>query len=87
MFQPYFHETGFVVSASTPELIEHIKKDGIDSSEGDFASLETAEYFRSTMPPGVLMSSAGGLKRQWTETGILRKVGLEGLMKSWTLGM
>lgn len=33
------------------------------------------------------MLSAGALKRQWAETGILRKVVLEGLMKSWILGM
>ncbi|KAJ5555235.1 hypothetical protein N7535_007675 [Penicillium sp. DV-2018c] len=54
LFQPYFHETGFIVCGHTPELIEHIKHEEIDQLEGDYTALETADDFRKTMPPGVL---------------------------------
>lgn len=54
VFQPYFHETGFIVSGHTPALIEHIKKEEIDQFEGDWVALDSAEDFRQTMPPGVL---------------------------------
>ncbi|KUM64933.1 hypothetical protein ACN42_g2159 [Penicillium freii] len=53
VFQPYFHETGFIVSGHTPALIEHIKKEEIDQFEGDWVALDSAEDFRQTMP-GVL---------------------------------
>lgn len=69
VFQPHFHETGFIVSGSTLELIEHIKKDEIDSSEGDFVSLETAEDFRSTMPPGILTGDFPNWKGWFSKDG------------------
>lgn len=62
VFKPYFHETGFIVSGSTSELIQHIKEEEIDSSEGDFVALETADDFRKTMPPGVLTGDFPGWK-------------------------
>lgn len=62
IFSPFFHETGFIVSASTPKLIQHIKEGEIDSVRGDFVTLETAEDFRKTMPPGVLTGDFRGWK-------------------------
>jgi sarcosine oxidase/L-pipecolate oxidase len=54
VFKPFFHETGIIFSGSTPALIQHIKEEEVDSSEGEFIALETAQDFRNTMPPGVL---------------------------------
>lgn len=54
VFQPYFHETGFVVSGSELELTDHAKHDIIESSEGGFVPLKIAQDFRGTMPPNVL---------------------------------
>ncbi|KAJ6111886.1 hypothetical protein N7523_007947 [Penicillium sp. IBT 18751x] len=69
VFMPFFHETGFVVSGSTPALIRHIKEDEIDSSEGDFIPLETAQDFRNTMPPGVLTGDFPGWKGWFSKEG------------------
>ncbi|KAJ5692426.1 fructosyl amine:oxygen oxidoreductase [Penicillium macrosclerotiorum] len=54
VFSPFFHETGLIVSASTPALTRHIQEEKIALYEGEFVALETAEDFRRTMPPGVL---------------------------------
>jgi sarcosine oxidase/L-pipecolate oxidase len=69
IFQPYFHETGFIVAGHTPELIEHIKTDEIDHYEGDFEALETSEDFRQTMPPGVLTGDFPGWKGWISRSG------------------
>lgn len=69
VFQPYFHETGFIISGSEPELIDHITKDSIESSEGDFVALETAEDFRETMPPNVLTGDFPNWKGWFSKEG------------------
>ena len=62
VFQPYFHETGFIMAGHTPALIKHIQETEIDVSKADMQKLETAEDFRSTMPEGVLMGDFPGWK-------------------------
>ncbi|KAJ5652143.1 hypothetical protein N7507_009569 [Penicillium longicatenatum] len=69
VFQPYFHETGFIVSGHTPALIQHIKEDEIDPSDAEFVSLETADDFRKTMPPGVLTGDFPGWKGWFSKSG------------------
>lgn len=69
VFRPYFHETGYIVSASTPELIQHIKQEEIDPAKGEFVALETAQAFRNTMPPGVLTGDFPGWKGWFTKSG------------------
>ncbi|KAJ5549062.1 hypothetical protein N7513_006296 [Penicillium frequentans] len=69
VFQPYFHETGFIVSGHTPALIQHIKEDEIEPSDAEFVSLETAEDFRKTMPPGVLTGDFPGWKGWLSKSG------------------
>ncbi|GIJ82921.1 hypothetical protein Asppvi_001436 [Aspergillus pseudoviridinutans] len=69
VFQPYFHETGFIVSGHTPALIDHIRKDEVEPSETNFVKLETAEDFRQTMPPGVLTGDFPGWKGWWHKSG------------------
>ncbi|KAJ5288985.1 hypothetical protein N7478_002015 [Penicillium angulare] len=69
VFQPYFHETGFIVSGHTPALIQHIKEDEIDSSNAQYTLLETADDFRRTMPPGVLTGEFPGWKGWFSKEG------------------
>ncbi|KAJ5885189.1 fructosyl amine:oxygen oxidoreductase [Penicillium taxi] len=69
VFQPYFHETGIIVSGHTPELIQHVKKAEIDPFKADFVALETAEDFRRTMPPGVLTGEFPGWKGWYSKEG------------------
>lgn len=69
VFKQYFHETGVIVSGHTPALIEHIRKDEIESSDADFVELKTAEDFRKTMPPGVLTGEFPGWKGWLNKSG------------------
>ncbi|THC89748.1 hypothetical protein EYZ11_010800 [Aspergillus tanneri] len=69
IFQPYFHETGSIVSGDTPDLIRHIKETEIDSSEGTVVELKTAEDFRNTMPAVVLTGDFPGWKGWLSKTG------------------
>ncbi|KAL3451408.1 FAD dependent oxidoreductase [Aspergillus insuetus] len=62
VFSPYFHETGFIVAGHTLELVRHIKEGEVDFYEGDYVTLNTAEDFRATMPPGVLTGEFPGWK-------------------------
>lgn len=69
IFQPFFHETGAIVSGHTPELIKHIQETEIDTSIADMQKLETAEDFRKTMPQGVLTGDFPGWKGWLHRTG------------------
>ncbi|KAJ5226516.1 fructosyl amine:oxygen oxidoreductase [Penicillium chermesinum] len=69
VFQPYFHETGVIVSGHTPALIQHIREEEIDSSDAEFTALKTADDFRKTMPPGVLTGEFPGWKGWFGRTG------------------
>ncbi|KAJ1706557.1 FAD dependent oxidoreductase [Aspergillus oryzae] len=69
VFQPYFHETGAIVSGHTASLIKHIQEHEIDSSDAEFIKLNTAEDFRKTMPPGILTGNFPGWKGWLNKTG------------------
>lgn len=69
IFQPFFHETGAIVSGHTPELIKHIQETEIDMSIADMQKLETADDFRKTMPQGVLTGDFPGWKGWLHRTG------------------
>ncbi|OJJ72647.1 hypothetical protein ASPBRDRAFT_42374 [Aspergillus brasiliensis CBS 101740] len=69
VFKQYFHETGVIVSGHTPALIEHIRKDEIESSDAEFVELKTAEDFQKTMPPGVLTGEFPGWKGWLNKSG------------------
>ncbi|KAJ5820060.1 hypothetical protein N7474_005651 [Penicillium riverlandense] len=91
VFQPYFHETGFIVSGHTQALIAHIKTEEVDQCEGDFVSLETAEDFRKTMPPGVLTGDFPGWKGWLSRSGAgwihARKAMLSAYIEASRLGV
>ena len=69
IFQPYFHETGFIISAHTPSLIEHIKEEEIESTNAEYTVLETASDFQKTMPPGILTGNFPGWKGWFSQSG------------------
>ncbi|KAK9769610.1 putative FAD dependent oxidoreductase [Seiridium cardinale] len=54
VFSPYYHDTGYIVAASSPEVLQHLKDREIRHHESSFKKLDTAEDFQSTMPAGVL---------------------------------
>jgi sarcosine oxidase/L-pipecolate oxidase len=54
VFSPYYHDTGLIIAASTPEGMKHVLEDEIGSQADDFTKLSTAQDFKDTMPRGVL---------------------------------
>lgn len=54
VFIPYYHNTGYIVAASTPEALHTLETREIRHHVGRFTPLNTAEDFRTTMPSGVL---------------------------------
>lgn len=54
VFSPYYHDTGYIVAASSSEVLENLEEREIRHHESSFKKLSTAEDFQSTMPPGVL---------------------------------
>ncbi|KAI9037279.1 NAD(P)/FAD-dependent oxidoreductase [Aspergillus affinis] len=69
IFTPYFHETGSIIAAHTPALIEHIKESEIDPVKDTFTELTTADDFRNTMPPGVLTGPFPTWKGWFSKSG------------------
>ncbi|KAM0300187.1 hypothetical protein ACHAPM_006493 [Fusarium culmorum] len=68
VFKPYYHDTGYVISASTRNAIRKIIV-GIGHKIGDFVPLITAEDFRNTMPKGVLTGDFPGWKGFYKSKG------------------
>ncbi|KAL4967691.1 NAD(P)/FAD-dependent oxidoreductase [Aspergillus stella-maris] len=62
LFSPYFYETGFIIAADKPELIQAIKEHEVDVHDADYEPLQTAEDFRRIMPEGVLTGEFKGWK-------------------------
>ncbi|KAJ3537248.1 hypothetical protein NM208_g6389 [Fusarium decemcellulare] len=60
VFSPYYHDTGFIISASIPEGIRHVTEEEVGDQTDDFKPLETAQDFRQTMPEGVLTGDFPG---------------------------
>jgi sarcosine oxidase / L-pipecolate oxidase len=68
VFKDFFHETGMIIAASSPEGIEHVKtEEGID--DGTWTDLKSAEDFRSTMPAGVLRGEFPSWWGWWKKSG------------------
>ncbi|KAH9892190.1 FAD dependent oxidoreductase [Xylariomycetidae sp. FL2044] len=54
VFKPYFHDTGYIVAASSTEAVKHLEEREIQHQKDSFKKLSTAQDFHATMPPGVL---------------------------------
>lgn len=69
VFAPYYHSTGYIVAADTSAALKKVEKRKVSSSGSDYISLETAEDFRKTMPPGVLTGDFPGWKGVFKSSG------------------
>lgn len=67
MFKDFYHDTGYVISASTPEVIERLREGEQPTPERGFVELRSAEDFRKTMPEGVLTGDFPGW-RGWSKS-------------------
>ncbi|UNI23901.1 hypothetical protein JDV02_009693 [Purpureocillium takamizusanense] len=54
IFSPYYHDTGFIVSGSSPEALGHVIDSELRGHEDEYAKLDSPEDFRACMPDGVL---------------------------------
>ncbi|KAK5018133.1 fructosyl amine:oxygen oxidoreductase [Cryomyces antarcticus] len=68
VFAPYYHETGIVYAACSPEVWEHVKGWTV-GREGQFDLLERKEDFRRTMPEGVLTGDFPSWQGFWKKSG------------------
>ncbi|EDO00418.1 hypothetical protein SS1G_14288 [Sclerotinia sclerotiorum 1980 UF-70] len=69
IFKPYYHPTGYIVAADTPAALEQVEKRETPNSQIGFVTLNTAEEFRKTMPPGVLTGDFPGWKGVFKSSG------------------
>lgn len=69
VFQPYFHETGCILAATSDEALAHLNaRDGPSEADG-WIRLSKKEDFIATMPAGVLTGDFPGWKGWWKKTG------------------
>lgn len=69
VYKPYYHETGYIVAANTPEGIAHLHKREQPDKKAGFQNLNSAEDFRNTMPKGVLTGTFPSWKGVYKSTG------------------
>ncbi|KAJ9143413.1 FAD dependent oxidoreductase [Pleurostoma richardsiae] len=69
VFKPYYHDTGYIVAASSPESIKGLVEREIRHHASSFRKLTTAEDFQSTMPKGVLTGDFPGWEGYYKPTG------------------
>ncbi|CEI40036.1 unnamed protein product [Fusarium venenatum] len=69
VFKPYCHDTGYVISASTPKAIKQVVEEDVGDKIDEFTPLNTAEDFRETMPEGVLTGDFPGWKGFYKSEG------------------
>jgi sarcosine oxidase / L-pipecolate oxidase len=69
VFTPFYHDTGYIICAHTPDGLEQLTtREQINSKSTEFEWLDTPAAFRATMPEGVLTGDfpgwKGGFKRK-----------------------
>lgn len=69
MFKDYYHETGYVISASSAEVVKRLQEIEQPTRERGFVELNNAEDFRRTMPEGVLTGEFPGWKGWYKSSG------------------
>lgn len=60
LFTPFYHETGYIVAASTPAAIAALAARENPTPHNGFTALTTPAHFRATMPAGVLTGAFPG---------------------------
>jgi sarcosine oxidase/L-pipecolate oxidase len=66
---PYYHDTGYIICAHTPEGLEQLIKCEMLDQQADVEWLDTPEAFRAAMPKGVLTGDFPGWKGGFKRTG------------------
>jgi sarcosine oxidase/L-pipecolate oxidase len=69
VFSPYYHDTGYIVAASSASALEYLETREIRHHASSFKSLNTAEDFRATMPKGVLTGEFKGWRGFYKKNG------------------
>jgi sarcosine oxidase/L-pipecolate oxidase len=69
VFSPFYHATGYVVAANTPEGIKRVKRHEAKDPGSSYEDLDRAEQFRETMPEGVLTGDFPGWKGWYKSSG------------------
>ena len=69
VFKPYFHETGFIIAATSDEAFAHVNSRDGPSEAGGWTRLNNREDFVRTMPAGVLTGDFPGWRGWWKKTG------------------
>ena len=68
VFSQYFHDTGMIIAASSPEGIQHVKAE--EGCEGpEWTPLTSKEDFQACMPKGVLTGEFPGWQGWWKKAG------------------
>ncbi|KAK5418488.1 hypothetical protein LTR06_002238 [Exophiala xenobiotica] len=69
VFKPYYHDTGYIVAASSEDGLKQLYDRERPDLNKEFVALEDAEAFRKTMPKGVLTGDFPGWKGLYKSTG------------------
>jgi sarcosine oxidase / L-pipecolate oxidase len=69
VFKPYFHETGFIVAATSDAALAHLNSRDGPTEAGGWTRLDNSEDFRRTMPEGVLTGDFPGWRGWWKQRG------------------
>ena len=68
VFQPYYHDTGFIAAACTLDAYEFVKEHEVSDDPSLYIPLSGTE-FRQTMPDGVLTGDFPNWKGFWKKRG------------------
>jgi sarcosine oxidase/L-pipecolate oxidase len=69
LYKPFYHDTGYIISAHTPEGLAQLNKREMLDQKADFEWLDSPEKFRATMPKGVLTGDFPGWKGGFKKDG------------------
>lgn len=69
VFKPYYHDTGYIVAASSEDGLKKLWDRERPDLNPEFVSLEGADAFRRTMPSGVLTGKFPGWKGLYKSSG------------------
>lgn len=69
VFKPYFHETGYIIAATSEEGRHHMNSRDGPTEADRWVALNTKEGFQATMPKGVLTGDFPGWQGWWMNKG------------------
>ncbi|RFU31211.1 hypothetical protein B7463_g5147, partial [Scytalidium lignicola] len=69
IFKPFYHDTGYIICAHTPDGLNQLVRREMLDQKADFEWLDTPEKFHATMPKGVLTGEFPGWKGGFKKEG------------------